>query len=311
MIVLKTVVCPVDFSAATPRQIDMAVDLCRAFGGRLVVHHNRHALGTSASVGWMWKADHPGESPAAVEAKLSECLARVPDGVKAEGLMTEGPASRAVLEVVEAVDADLVVLTTHGTHADTHASITQQVLERSHRPVLALHEPVVETRTPHFASPGAERQAVLTPTDFTPASHSAVALGLDLARKLPIELHLLHLLPNGRLRRARADASSDEALRRLQALVPEELADRVKLHVDHGDPVAGIASAAGRLSAACIVMGEHTRTPLGWFSRDTSRGVLDQARCPVWYVPAARPAAAYQPAAARAAATSEPAEPAL
>jgi nucleotide-binding universal stress UspA family protein len=70
-------------------------------------------------------------------------------------------------------------------------------------------------------------------------------------------------------------------------LVPEDVAGRAKLHIEHGDAATGIARAADQLSAACIVMGEHARRPIrGWFSRDTSRDVLHRAHCPVWYVPA-------------------------
>jgi nucleotide-binding universal stress UspA family protein len=291
MIAFQTVLCPVDFSPATPRQVDLAGDLCRAFGGRLIVHHNRHSLGTGASVGWMWKADHPAESQATLEARMNECLARVPKGVAAEGLITEGPVSRAVLGVVEALEADLVVLTAHGTLSDTHASITEQVLDRSQRAVLVLHEPQIEQRTPHFTSPATERQVVIAPTDLTPGSRRALDLGFDLARTLPIELHLLHLRPDGRGRRRHNGVSDEDARRQLQGLVPEELASRATLHVEHGDAASGIARAAEELAAACIIMGEHNRTPLRrWFTRDTSRAVLHQARCPVWYVPGARAA---------------------
>ena len=39
-------------------------------------------------------------------------------------------------------------------------------------------------------------------------------------------------------------------------------------------------------------MGEHTRVPIKrWLTHDTSRAVLHEAPCPVWYVPAAKPAA--------------------
>jgi nucleotide-binding universal stress UspA family protein len=275
MISLRTVHCPVDFSPATPRQVDVAADLCRAFGARLVIHHNRHSLGTGASVGWMWNADHRSESVEAAEAKLRECASRLPEGVASELIMTEGPVSRAVTAVSDKVKADLVVLTTHGTHADDHASITEGMLEQARRSVLVLHEPRVETRTPHFASAANDAQVVLAPTDLAPASRGALELGFDLARALTIELHVLHLLRNGR-------QSDEEALAKMRALVPEDVAGRVKLHVEHGDPGAAIARAADQLSASCIVMGEH---PRGWFSRDTSRAVLQQAHCPVWYVP--------------------------
>ena len=116
MIALETVLCPVDFSPATLRQVDVAADLCRTFSARLVLHHNRHSLGAVASVGWMWNADHQGYSQTVVEAKLRDCLSRVPEGVSAEPLMTEGPASRAVLAAGELVKADLV-----GTHGPRNA----------------------------------------------------------------------------------------------------------------------------------------------------------------------------------------------
>lgn len=285
MIALRTVLCPVDFSPATPRQVDVAADLCRAFGAKLVLHHNRHSLGTGASVGWMWHADHPCQPQKSVEEKLRDCAARVPEGIQVEPLITEGPVSRAVLVVGEAVGADLVVLTTHGSMADDHASITERLLEQADRAVLVLHEPDVEARTPQFASASDQPQVVVTPTDLTPESKPAVDLGIELARTLPIELHLLHLLPNGRS--ARRNGHAEDARRQLEALVPAELAGRAKLHVEHGDPTRGIVETAEQLAAACIVMGEHTRTPLRrWFSRGTSRGVLRSAKCPVWYVPA-------------------------
>lgn len=290
MLALKTVLCPVDFSPATPRQVDLAAELCRSFGARLVLHHNKNSLGAVASVGWMWNADHQCDSQTVVEAKLRECLARVPDGVHAEPLTTEGPPSRAVLAAGELVHADLVVLTAHGTLADDHASITQQVLEDGGRPVLVMHEATIEPRTPRFASDSTEPQVVVAPTDLDPASRSALELGFDLTRQLPIELHLLHVLPNGRVWRGHA-ASDEDAMGKLRALVPEELLARVKVHVEHGDVGRGIAAAADRLSAVCIVMGEHTRTAVRrWFGGHTERSVLQRAHCPVWYVPGTRAA---------------------
>lgn len=115
MIALKTVLCPVDFSPATSRQVDLAVDLCRAFGARLVLHHNLHSMGIGASVGWMWNADHHGDPQKRAEAKMQECMDRVPDGVSMEPLITQGPNSQMVLAVAEAVDASLILLTAHET----------------------------------------------------------------------------------------------------------------------------------------------------------------------------------------------------
>jgi len=288
MIALKTIHCPVDFSPATPRQVDLAADLCRAFGARLVLHHNRQLLGLGPSVGWMWHADHR-EAQAAAEAKLRDCMSRVPEGVPVDVLLTDGPTSRMMLAVGEAVKADLVLLTAHETMSDEHASITGRVLDQGDRAVLVLHEPAVEPRTPRFATRPDEPQAVLASTDLTARSGPAIDLGIDLARALAIELHLIHVLPDARRGGGRDRAAEDEARRQMRALVPDDLAARVTLHVERGGPAEGIARVADRLSAVCIVMGERPKHPLRrWFSRDTSRAVLHRARCPVWYVPTTR-----------------------
>ena len=53
MLSVRTVLCPVDFSSATPRQVELAVDLCRAFGARLVLHHNVIEVAIGSGVSWM------------------------------------------------------------------------------------------------------------------------------------------------------------------------------------------------------------------------------------------------------------------
>lgn len=280
MITLRTVHCPVDFSPATPRQVDVAADLCRATGARLVLHHNRPWLGVAGSVGWMRAASHPAESRAALEAKLQACLSRLPADVKVEPLMTEGPVSRTVLAVSEAIKPDLVVLTAHGQRADDHSSITQRLLEEGRRAVLVLHEAHVEPRSLTFAARAGAPQVVLAATDLRLQSRPALQVAFELARTLPIELHVLHVL-DGRRRHP------DDALTELQALLPADLSERVRVHVTPGDPATAIPEVAHGLSAVCIVMGEQSRKRLGrWFSRDTPGAVLRQTRCPVWYVPA-------------------------
>ena len=283
MFALKTVLCPVDFSPATPRQIDLAADLCHVFDAKLIVHHNRHAL-AGAGVGWMWNADHRGETQASLEKKIQECVDRVSGRVRAEALLTEGPRSQLVLAAADASDADLIVLTAHGSRSEEHASITEALLEDGRRAVLVLHEETVEPRRLHFTAETGDRQIVIAPTDLTPGSHPALAVAFDLARSLPIELHLLHLLP--RKRSQRVSDTDAEALTNLRGLIPPELEGRVSVHVEHDDPSHGIARFADEIAASCIVMGEHSRPPMRrWFRHGISRAVLHDAHCPVWYVP--------------------------
>jgi len=290
MIALQTILCPVDFSSATTRQADLAADLARAFGAKLVLHHNRISFGTGASVAWMWHADHHDDRRESIDEKLQALADRMPAGLEVETLMTEGPRSRAVVAVAEALDSDLVVLTAHDSRGDDHVSVTEQMLERCSRPVFVLHEPEIEARLPHFGAPNGSRECVVVPTDLMPGSRAAVRLALNLARAVPVDVHLLHLVPDGILSQNIGDVV-DAATTSLTATVPEDLKDRVTVHVGVGDPTDGILRAADMLEASCIIMGEHTRTPLRrWFTRDTARAILHQARCPVWYVPGTRAA---------------------
>jgi len=291
MIPIRTVLCPVDFSPATARQVDVSADLCRAFGARLVLHHNVSSMGTVASVGWMYHADHPPASPDQIEGRLREHIARVSNGLDVEARITRGPSSQTVLQEIEATGADLIVLSTHGKEADDHASITEQVLANAQRSVLVLHDEQVEHHTPHFASAGGAEQVILAPTDLTPEAQAAVQTAIALARQLKVELHLLHLLPVGSHKRSDYDGLLNQTRQELLALVPEDVASRVKLHIEDGDPGKGIVRVAEATGADCIVMGAHTRAPVRrWLSRDTSRAVLREAPCPVWYIPGDRAA---------------------
>jgi nucleotide-binding universal stress UspA family protein len=286
MVAIHTVLCPVDFSDATARQVMLAAALSRHYGSRLVLHHNLTSLAAGAGVGWMWSADHPVLSEAAVGRRLEEVALTYAPGMEVELRITEGPASSAVLAISDAVNADLVVLTTHRVRTEDHTSVTARVLERSRRSVLALHDEPTEVQKLRFDLDSGHPQVTLVPTHLTPESRVAVEFAFELARTLPLELHLLHLKPHGAGARRREGADAD-AERALRTLIPDDLIRCTHVHVREGEPDSGIVHFAAEIGAACIVMGEHTRAPLRrWFSHDTSQGVLHEAPCPVWYVPA-------------------------
>ncbi len=288
MVAIQTVLCPVDFSPASQRQLDLAVDLCRLFGARLVLHHNVAATPTGAGIGWMYAEAHPDEpTEIDTEARLREVLASLPPGLVAEGRVTRGLPSTAVVQVAELVGADLMLLATHADAGEEHTSVTEQVLERARCLVLALHEAGVDQMTPCFTAATERPQILLVPTDLSDEARPAVTLAFELARKLPLEVHLMHVEPLWVASRGRDLEDRDERRDRLAALVPADLRDRVLLHVLAGEPAREIAVTAERLGASCIVMGEHARGLLRRFlTHDTSRDVLRRAHCPVWFVPA-------------------------
>ena len=280
---IRTVVCPVDFSPATARQVGLASDICRAFGAQLVLHHNVTDASHGAAVSWMWHADHVPSGPSAVDEQLRQVVRAVPGDVEVETCITKGAVTEGVLAVSDAAEADVVVLCEHQGKAEDHASVIEFMLERSNRAVLALHDPGADVAVPRFFRDGEESitQSVLVPVNVAHGSHPQVDLACDLARRFPVELHLLHVFETGS-----GESPESELTRKLQDLVPSDLSARSSAHVANADPVIGIVEMARRLSASCIVMGEHTRVPVKrWFKRDTSRAVLHEAHCPVWYVP--------------------------
>ncbi len=273
-----------DFSQATTRQLDLASNLCRAFNARLILHHNLNAMSSGAAVGWMWAADHPTLSEETAQQRLA-ALAESQMGVDVHVGVTRGSASASVLAVSEAVAADVVVLSAHDTRAEEHASVTELVLGSSERSVLTLHDNGADRHALTMQPSDGARQITLVPTALTAQSRSAVDFAFELSRALPLEIHLLHLIAR-RPRTGDHEQTVADAEGHLKALVPTDCTRWAFVHVGIGDPVEGILHWASDLSAACVVMGEHTRQPLRrWFSKDTSRAVLHKAPCPVWYVP--------------------------
>lgn len=295
MIAIRTALCPVDFSPASLRQVELAADICRAFDARLVLHHNVNDVSAGAGVAWMWRADHPAPQWADAVERLGQLAERVPGGVPLETCVTNGGVTTAVLSVAEAADADLVVLSEHAGKTQDHESVIEALLERTHRAVLALHDPGEDLTLPRFASARDHNlmQSVLAPANLTTDTHPSLDVAFDLARLLPVRLHLLHVIEPRPVRHiSEADPASIEP--RLTALVPPDLVARTSVHLEQGDPVPAIIHTARRLSVSCIVMGEHTRVLVKrWLTRDTARAVLHGAPCPVWYVPPMRHAATW------------------
>jgi nucleotide-binding universal stress UspA family protein len=287
MLSIRTVLCSVDFSAATARQVDLAIEMCQAFGAQLILHHNHAEMAIGSGVGWMWAPGH-GQFAVTAEQKMRDLVARVPAGTPVEMSLTHGSIAEAVLSVGYAVEADLVVMSTRASTSPGDGSVTDRVLEAASLPIFAMHDAEHDHRTPRFTA--TERQPLLVPTDLTPASQPAVDVAFDLARRFAFDVHLLHVLPHG----AKDGEAAAHARRMMSALAPPDLPRPLEEHIETGVPARAIAYAAQQISAACIVMGEHARTPMRhWFRPDTSHGVLHPAPCPIWYVP--------QPAATAAA----------
>lgn len=284
---IRTVLCPVDLTPLSDREVELASEVCKSFGARLVLLYNLAGSAPHMAKSWEWDVSHRGEglSRAEAEQKLQEIARKVKEQIPTEACVTHGPVGMVLRQVAEELPADLMLMATHGWGNDDHDSLSERLLKESPCAILAIQEGKGGEHRFHLqASAGERTPRVLVPTDFSSTSDRATAYAFELARNLPLEVHLLHV--------ARSDRTAETARKRLERMVPEDLWKVARCHIRTGDPADEIVSTARDLDVETIMMGEHARGLLrNLFTRDTARELLHRAPCAVWYVPARAAAA--------------------
>jgi nucleotide-binding universal stress UspA family protein len=165
-------------------------------------------------------------------------------------LVRGGDTPAAILRAADEVDADLIVMGTHGRSGLDRllcGSVAESVLQRSRRPVLVVRQTdVSRTEKPI--------RIVLHPTDFSGPSRRALGVAWALARSHRARLVLLHAGPG------------DLGPERAELAQLKEQSDRAGLDVSvdtrfgEGDPVTEILLAARDLGCDLIVLGSHGHT---------------------------------------------------
>ncbi len=141
---MRRILVPVDFSDVTDAVIDAAVRLAQAFESSLCIVHV--APEEPDFVGY-----EPGpQSVREAEADTLQAKHRRLDGIKesltergldVEALLVQGPTLEKILEKVSQLDANLVIMGSHGHTALYEllvGSVTEGVLRRSPCPVLVV-----------------------------------------------------------------------------------------------------------------------------------------------------------------------------
>lgn len=139
----KTILCPLDFSAASMRALQYALSLAKQAGGRLILLHVVEGI-----------SDLPRETArfdvAEYGAYLSQDAATqlatiVPDSARrefaVEDHVTMGKAHREILRLAADANADLIVMGVHGKgalHLRVFGSTTHHIIREAGCPVLTL-----------------------------------------------------------------------------------------------------------------------------------------------------------------------------
>jgi nucleotide-binding universal stress UspA family protein len=141
---MKTILVPVDFSDVTPRVVDTARSMAKAFAARIVLLHISEPepdfvgfepgpLAVRTTVAHDFKAE---------KQRLEELKTQAStDGLEVLALHIQGPLVEKVLAEAEKQNADLIVMGSHGHGALFEflvGSVTNGVLKSAKCPVLVV-----------------------------------------------------------------------------------------------------------------------------------------------------------------------------
>jgi nucleotide-binding universal stress UspA family protein len=287
----RKIVVATDFSEAAAAGVGWAVEIARAHGAHLTLVH---AIDLAPPRPDYLPAE--GGYGARLQEAARERLEAAAAGIDASGIeqvhtrLLAGQPVESILEVVDEIQAELVVLGTRGLSGLKHlllGSTAARVVQHARCPVLTAH-----------GGHGAPRQisTILVPTDFDGNAMLAAEAARDLLRPRLGEgarlvlLHAYHLpveytaygtvpispafLEEARMR-AQADLEEQAARVRSEGLEVETVAVA-------GYPVESILAAAEGQGADLIAMGTAGRTGAAHlFLGSTAERVVQRAPCPV------------------------------
>jgi nucleotide-binding universal stress UspA family protein len=293
MIKLETIVCPTDFSDFSRRALDHATAVAGWYRARIQVVHVVPVLrpGGAESVYYpSWMALNPG-----ARQEICAELRRFVEPVRAAGVpvefsLREGDVVRRVVDEVRGLEADLLVMGTHGRGGFERwvlGSVTEKIIRKASCPVMTI--PAADEAPPQ--RPLFKR--ILCAMDFSEPSLAALRFALSLSQEAAAHLTVLHVLewPSDETASQKAYDVSDyrsylesEARARLRRIVPEGSRDWCEIDevLAFGKSYPELLRVAQEDRSELIVMGVHGRNALDlMLFGSTTHHVVRSATCPV------------------------------
>jgi nucleotide-binding universal stress UspA family protein len=293
----KQILCPVDFSEFSRRAVRVARGLARDFEAQVDLLHVLDMRAFSPA-----EAALAPKIQAANRRRVEEQMASLAgeEGIEpARVAITEGLPHKAIVQRARELDADLVVMGTHGISGFERlllGSVTEKVLHQIHIPLLAVSQNVPDSVVAKEAE--GRLNTLLIATDLGTAAIDTVEYAFALGARYGARIVLLHVVPPpmaffGPMEAPWVGAVDMEDLsrrlekdsvKRLEELVPSGLPAgcEVEFLVQQGHPSAVILDTAREQIADLIIVGAHGhgRSDLGWVG-STCHRVLRAAKCPV------------------------------
>lgn len=297
MLQLKRLLCPVDFSDLSRESLVHAGGVAEWYDARITVFHAYATPGLPVA-----SATVPGGVPILPPVEPDEVLGRVRDFcARTEGISPDrvdvavgkGNAAREILRQAEMLEADLIVMGTHGRGGFERlllGSVADKVLRRATVPVLVIPPSAAPVKSGLY-------KTILAALDFSDASAPVLEYALSFAKEADARLFLLHAVENLEFMQAARmteashfsvpeyfDHRVSDATERLEAAVPEEARVwcRPETRVVSGRASREIVRMATEETAELIVMGVHGRGAVDrWLFGSTTDYVVRRASCPV------------------------------
>lgn len=288
---VKTILFPTDFSDCSRQALNHALFLAENFDAEL---HMLHAVvlhqedPANPDLQFTSDVELLDRLSKIAQTRLAELAERTTTQVKVRQVERRGfSASVVILEYADEVDADLVVMGTHGHRGAARfflGSVAEQVVRHAHCPVLTLRA------EPERALEAI--QSILVPVDFSEQSRGAVETAAELAGRWNASIELLHVLeipplpafygpvPDVGSAQRLLELSTDELEGLGRSLVPEGV--DWKTTTLEGAAASEIVRHAGEAGSDLIVIPSHGRSGLDrLLLGSTTERVLRTADCPV------------------------------
>ena len=299
MVVIRRILCPVDFSDYSRHSFDRAVAIARACGASICVLHVLPVASGVAAIPF----GPEGPGPFGLHTlNREQILTELPrflgidgkSGVPVDLHVSEAPAiHQEIMFLADRVAVDLIVLGTHGRSGFERlvlGSVAEKVLRTSPLPVM--------TVPPHAAAaPPAGRQPfrrILCASDFSSGSDGALHYAGSLAQRLAAELLALHVIQPIAVAADPIVAGLDPetyradleraAAKRLEEMIPAWIRSTCATTelLATGKPYVEILRVAAERQVDLIVMSVHGRNALDRLVfGSTTEHVVRRAACPV------------------------------
>lgn len=282
----KRVLCPVDFSETSAAALRTAGQLARALQGELTILHAQRwefplyftAAQTQELAAQLRSSDQ------AAQPYFTDFAARnLPDEVHRSYRFVEEEAVAAILRASAEVEADLVVMGTHGRTGWSRfrlGSVMEGVLRQVRVPVVAVGPRAFS------ADEGANLREIVCPVDFDCPSKATLETAIFLAQKTGARLTVVHVLERG-LESEGAVKAAEERLCDWARLAGSEQC-ALRHVVRYGQAAQVIADEVKRVHGDLLVISAKPRPTLtSIMFGSTTEALTRAAPCPVLVVPAA------------------------